>query len=95
MQLKHFKIWMYADDKKLYLDSFITSINTGVNDLNTDLRTFLFGDCKWFKDKSSKVKMLVIRKKSAKIEPSIDVFLADSKIDIVNFRQKSWRGFQQ
>ena len=67
---------MYADDILLYLDSSITSINNGVEDFNTDLNNIsLWATAHGLRINPKKSKYIVIRKKFAKIESIIDVFL--------------------
>ena len=84
MKLKHYRIQMCADDIQLYLDSSITSIITGVNDLNFDFNNISLGATAYgLRINPKKSKCIVISKKSAEIESSIDVANFARNLDVV------------
>lgn len=84
LQIKHSKMQMYADDVQLYLSCTKSSINHKVIELNNDLNKILvWASANGLCLNPRKSKCLIIRKRTVKINDDINIYLGDSKIEIV------------
>lgn len=83
-QLQYCNIQMYADDVQLYLSSNKASIRNKVQELNDDLnKIFTWATANGLRLNPRKSKCIIIAKKSIVVD-EINIFLGDSKIDVVN-----------
>lgn len=85
LQIQYSNIQMYADDVQMYLSCSRESIRNCVDKINYDLdKIFKWASSNGLQLNPKKSKCLIISKKSVSIADEINIFLADSRIELVN-----------